>query len=144
MFFKHFGKLHLRPQSHCTIHSLSLSRTRTQHPVKSYFLHTTCLLTECWSMLHFFSIMLKFVLAERSGEKYEFRVKTLSYIQKNEATMGLCCFLLCFQWRNTSSVYKIALEKYKEYRYYKTKQTPVMRHYVHHAKATVWSPGYEN
>lgn len=46
-------------------------------------------------------------------------------------------FLLCFQWRNTSSVYKIALEKYKEYRYYKTKQTPVMRHYVHHAKATV-------
>lgn len=29
------------------------------------------------------------------------------------------------------------LEKYKEYRYYKTKQTPVMRHYVHHAKATV-------
>lgn len=50
---------------------------------------------------------------------------------------------LCFQWRNTSSVYKIALEKYKEYRYYKTKQTPVMRHYVHHAKATVRSPGYE-
>ena len=56
---------------------------------------------------------------------------------------GAFFFLLCFQGRNTSSVYKIALEKY-EYSYYKTKQTLVTRHYVHHAKATVWSPGYEN
>jgi hypothetical protein len=39
-------------------------------------------------------------------------------------------------------VYKIALEKYKEYRFYKTKQIPVMRHY--RLKATVSSPSYEN
>lgn len=48
-----------------------------------------------------------------------------------------------FNGEITSFIYKIALEKYK-YRYYKTKQTAVMRHYIHHAKSTVWPPGYEN
>ena len=46
---------------------------------------------------------------------------------------GIALFLFLimrFQWRSTLSVYKIALEKYKEYRYYETKQTPVTRHYV--------------
>lgn len=40
------------------------------------------------------------------------------------------CVSVCFQWRNTSSVYKIALEKYKEYRYYKTKLTPVVSYCI--------------
>ena len=37
-------------------------------------------------------------------------------------------YIICLQ----NSSWKI-----QEHRYYKTKQTPVMRHYIHHVKATV-------
>ena len=62
--------------------------------------------------------------------------------------VGMVIFLFTkkncvFNGEITPSIYKIALEKYK-HRYYKKKQTAVMRHYIHHAKSTVWPPGYEN